>query len=186
MNPVDLLRTASGEVKTGARVVVCHDFFKDVRLPLKEVELGDAVKAIGKAGDLRRKTVFTTEKMAVLAPIPKARAAMAANLNPGERRNWRAAWRRSNHTVSLSPREREKRLVIRPTSDIGSPHIWCATVRNSVTKPTTLVCFVPVNGHRQPDAHSIRDAAEVPICRSLNIRRKPQEPGSRRANIRLP
>ena len=39
VNPVDLLRTAAGKVKAGARVVVGHDLFKYVRLPLEEVKL---------------------------------------------------------------------------------------------------------------------------------------------------
>ncbi len=40
-------------------------------------------------------TAFTTEKIAVLAPIPSASAATAARVKPGLRRSARSAWRRS-------------------------------------------------------------------------------------------
>jgi hypothetical protein len=52
---MDLLGTAAGKVKAGARVVIGHDLFEYVRLPLKEVKLRDAVKVIGKAGSVRQK-----------------------------------------------------------------------------------------------------------------------------------
>ena len=42
------------------------------------------------------KTVLTTEKMAVLAPMPSAKAAMAITLNPGVLISRRMEWRRSD------------------------------------------------------------------------------------------
>ena len=55
MNAMNLLRTAAGEVKTGARVVVRNHLFKQIRLPLKEVKLRNAMKIVGKAGRVRQK-----------------------------------------------------------------------------------------------------------------------------------
>jgi hypothetical protein len=52
---MDLLRTAAGEVKAGPGVVVRHDLFKQVRLPLKEVKLRNVMKVIGEAGRVRQK-----------------------------------------------------------------------------------------------------------------------------------
>src|ERR1700730_9165402 len=43
----------------------------------------------------RRSTPCTTEKIAVFAPIPRARLAIAIAANPGLRARTRAAWRRS-------------------------------------------------------------------------------------------
>ena len=47
VDPVDLLRMATGEVEAGARIVECHHLFEQVLLPLKEVKLGDIVEVIG-------------------------------------------------------------------------------------------------------------------------------------------
>src|SRR5579864_8863342 len=41
------------------------------------------------------RTVLTTEKMAVLAPMPRARAAIATAVNPGVLISRRMEWRRS-------------------------------------------------------------------------------------------
>ena len=53
-----------------------------------------------KASGLRR-TVFTTEKIAVFVPMPSARAAIAAMVNAGAWRNIRKEWRRSFRKVSI-------------------------------------------------------------------------------------
>src|SRR5712692_6308216 len=47
-------------------------------------------------------TVFTTEKMAVLAPMPSAKAAMATTVKPGLFRRMRIEWRRSETKLSIS------------------------------------------------------------------------------------
>ncbi|MNC89518.1 hypothetical protein D3C83_54660 [compost metagenome] len=46
-------------------------------------------------GNGSRITVLRTEKIAVFAPIPRASAVTAANVNPGVLRRRRRAWRRS-------------------------------------------------------------------------------------------
>src|SRR3984957_19903978 len=46
-------------------------------------------------GNGASKTAFTTEKMAVLAPMPSARAATATVVNPGLAARTRREWRRS-------------------------------------------------------------------------------------------
>src|ERR1700733_8931366 len=46
-------------------------------------------------GSILSKSAFTTVKIAVFAPMPKARVTMATAVNPGLLRNWRSAKRRS-------------------------------------------------------------------------------------------
>src|SRR4029079_14077470 len=46
-------------------------------------------------------TAFTTEKIAVFAPMPSARVRMVTAVNPGVRTRLRAAWRRSRTKVSM-------------------------------------------------------------------------------------
>src|ERR1017187_2547923 len=53
-------------------------------------------------GSGRRITLSTTEKIAVLAPIPRASAATATAVNPGLRRMERTAYRTSDANVARS------------------------------------------------------------------------------------
>ena len=46
------------------------------------------------------KMVFSTENIAVFAPIPSAMVSTAAPVKPGVRRNWRSAYRRSAAMLS--------------------------------------------------------------------------------------
>jgi hypothetical protein len=58
VNAIYLLGTGTaGEVKAGARDIVCDNLIKEARLPLKELKLPCTVKAIvnGKAGRVRQK-----------------------------------------------------------------------------------------------------------------------------------
>ena len=66
-------------------------------LPLALVCRKTTSRSASGNGSVFSSTALTTEKIAVLAPIPRASAATAASVNPGLRRN-----RRSECRVSLA------------------------------------------------------------------------------------
>ena len=106
MDAVNLLRPVAGEVEAGTSKVVGGDILEDAGLLLQSTNLGMEATAPLPSGEVTRnsnnairvrvgerleQTASTTVKIAVLMPMPSARAATAAKVNPGFARNMRTA-----------------------------------------------------------------------------------------------
>src|SRR3954469_4094997 len=100
-------------------------------------------------GSVFSSTALTTEKIAVLAPIPRASAATAASVNPGLRRN-----RRSECRVSLARAANENTGVLRQQGGRWDRPGMNQRTRAYPGQQTTTVggSFTPTSGPRtRPD-----------------------------------
>ena len=89
-----------GDVGQRPRLFAVGDVVGDRRVEVVDVDAGrglpEADQAVGSGnGSGFRRTVLTTLKMAVLAPIPSASVSRVASVNIGVRARRRAAWRTS-------------------------------------------------------------------------------------------